>query len=349
MASPRVLAEHHYERLGPCRSDVIAEPQGRCCAWRRATKVHTRRVMAQRLTPHFADLLYDAALKSYWRKRALRRFLRSCHISESFLATWAEGETKRDFLDRLFAALQQTPQTTRVLVTMARALAEQTTFPDLESWEDSVQKIADAKLAVAALCDALRTLDRDQVNQRERTEARERYRVRQEEAARSQTDLQTLNDRLTALSQRLGTQEAGYQFQDWFYDLMDHQEIDNRRPYKHAGRQIDGSITIAGTTYLVELKFTASPATAADVDSLLKKVGDKADNTMGIMVSISGYSDVAIQQASGPRTPLLLLDHRHIFSVLTGALSFAEVVERVRRHASQTGESYLPAESFGIG
>lgn len=305
--------------------------------------------MAQRLAPQFTDLIYAAALKSYWRKRALRRFLRSCRVSESFLATWDEGETKRDFLDRLFAALQRTPQTTTALVNMARALAEQTTFPDLESWEDSAQKIADAKLAVAALRDALRTLDMDLASQAERTQARERSRVRQEEAARSQTNLQTLNDRLSILSRRLGTQEAGYEFQDWFFDLANHQDIDNRRPYKHAGRQIDGSITIAGTTYLVELKFTTSPATATDVDSVLKKVGDKADNTMGIMVSISGYSDVAIQEASGPRTPLLLLDHRHIFCILTGSLSFGEVIERVRRHASQTGESYLPPDLFGIG
>ena len=34
-------------------------------------------------------------------------------------------------------------------------------------------------------------------------------------------------------------------------------EVDHRRPYVTEGRQIDGSITVDGTTYLVELKFTA--------------------------------------------------------------------------------------------
>jgi hypothetical protein len=62
----------------------------------------------------------------------------------------------------------------------------------------------------------------------------------------------------------------------------------NSRPYTHEGRQIDGSLTHAGTTYLVELKFTAEQAGATDIDSFLKKVNDKADNTMGIMISISG-------------------------------------------------------------
>ena len=73
-------------------------------------------------------------------------------------------------------------------------------------------------------------------------------------------DLSKLNDRLTELSTRLGTQQAGYDFQPWFYDLMDYFEIESRRPYVIVGRQIDGSVTVDGTTYLVELKFTREQA-----------------------------------------------------------------------------------------
>lgn len=67
---------------------------------------------------------------------------------------------------------------------------------------------------------------------------------------------------------------------------------------------------------------------------------------MGIMVSISGYSSVALAQASGRKTTLLLLEARHIFLFLAGTLSFGDVIARVRRHASQTGEAYLPVSEF---
>jgi hypothetical protein len=67
---------------------------------------------------------------------------------------------------------------------------------------------------------------------------------------------------------------------------------------------------------------------------------------MGIFVSISGFSSVAIDGASGKKTPLLLLDHGHLYRVLGGVSSFRDVVERVRRHSSQTGEAYLPANRF---
>lgn len=78
----------------------------------------------------------------------------------------------------------------------------------------------------------------------------------------------------------------------------------------------------------------------------LEKITSKADNTMGIMVSISGYSSVAKNEASGDRTPLLLLDHSHLYLVLGGIMGFADVVDRIRRHASQTSEAYLAADKF---
>jgi len=97
----------------------------------------------------------------------------------------------------------------------------------------------------------------------------------------------------------------------------------------------------------VELKFTTEQAGSTDIDSLLKKVNDKADNTMGILVSMSGYSGVAVTEASGRKTPLLLMDHRHVYFLLAGSATLGEMVDRVRRHASQTGEALLPPEQFG--
>jgi hypothetical protein len=141
---------------------------------------------------------------------------------------------------------------------------------------------------------------------------------------------------------RLGTAGAGYEFEAWFYELVDYFELMSRRPYVHAGRQIDGSLTCDGTTYLVELKFTGEQASAPDIDVFFKKVSDKADNTMGLMVSIAGYSSVAIAGASIPRTPLLLLDHSHLYTLLSGTVTLADMIGRVRRHSSQTSQAYLP-------
>jgi hypothetical protein len=303
--------------------------------------------MATKITPHLIDLTYEAALKSYWRKGALRKFLLASHLTESFLSTWMPDESKRNFLDRVFHQLQKSDKRKAVIFEMARNLSEQTTFPDLRNLEDSAQKIADATNAVAELKSYLRIQEQEIQSERDREEAKKRAREERQKVQRSLTDKSKLQQRLDALHPIVGTQQGGYQFQDWFYDLLDFSEIQNRRPYVTAGRQIDGSLTLEGTTYLVELKFTGSQASAPDIDSLRSKVDDKADNTMGIMVSISGYSSVAINQASGRKTTLLLLDYTHLYLFLAGMLSFEEVITRVRRHASQTSEAYLMVSKFG--
>jgi phage-related protein len=229
---------------------------------------------------------------------------------------------------------------------MADSLIQQTSFPDLEGWEDTEQKKMDAARSVAALNEYRRSQRKEAEQERDRKVARQRAEEIQEEIRLRTQDLQKLSDRLTKLSRQLGTQQAGYDFQKWFYDLADYFEVISRRPYVSNGRQIDGSITVDGTTYLVELKFTREQSDSPDIDSLHKKVTSKADNTMGIMISISGYSSTAINEASGPKTPLLLLDHNHIFWLLSGSITLEELVSRTRRHSSQTGEAYLPTVAF---
>lgn len=161
---------------------------------------------------------------------------------------------------------------------------------------------------------------------------------------RSQADLGKLKERLDGLcyQKELGS----YEFESWFYDLMNYFDVENCRPCVADGRQIDGSMTIDGTTYLVELRFTAAQPAVMDIDSILKKLNGKADNTMGLIASMSGFSSVAIQRASFAKSPLLLLDHSHLYMVLSAILSFPDTVRRIRRHSSQEGKAFLPVSDF---
>jgi hypothetical protein len=302
--------------------------------------------LAAKITPRLIELTYEAVLKSYWRRHALKKFLLASHIQESFLATWSNDESKRDLLDRLFPKLQATDKGKAVIFQMARSLSEKTTFPDLRNWEDSDQKIQEAHKAVQELKAYLRQQDEEIRNEKEQKEAQERARKQREIIQRSLMDKAKLQQQLDAMHSKVGTQEGGYEFEEWFYKLLDFCEIINRKPYKTGGRQIDGSMTHEGTTYLVELKFTKDQSDATDIDSLKAKVHKMADNTMGIMVSISGYSSTAINDASGSKTPLLIMDASHLYLFLSGAMGFGEIVSRVRRHASQTGEAYLPTNKF---
>ncbi len=302
--------------------------------------------MRVEVTPDLVELAYNAALACYWRKPALTNFLRSCGVEEKDSIFLNQQETKRQFLDRLFPKLQKTDGGLGIVARIALELSQKTAFPDLEDWEDKDFKIERAKRAVASLNEHIAHQEKRQEKAKaEAADLREK-RIAANQVAKAVKDLDQLRNRLDELLKRLGTQQAGYDFQDWFYDLMDYNDIDNRRPYNHDGRQIDGSITVSDTTYIVELKFTAQQSGADDIDSLLAKVNTKADNTMGVMISVSGYSGPAIKGASFARTPILLMEFNHLNLQLVCGLSFQEIVTRLRRHASQTGEAFLSASNL---
>ena len=302
---------------------------------------------AQRLPAHYLELLSDAILKAYWYKDSFRTALRRAGVRDSLIATWPAEETKRDFWTRIMPDLETSETGIKALVRLADAVSEQNTFPDLERMEDSALRIEGAKTAISNFNEYRRRQREEAQDQRQQKTNREKGRQAREAALLQQESLQSLSARLDALAAHIGSQEAGYQFERWFYDLMDYYEVDNRRPYKIDGRQIDGSVTLEGTTYLVELKFTLSQSDAPDIDSFKNKVVTKADNTMGIMASMSGYSKVAINEASRDKTPLLLFDFKHLYLLFTGSIRFSEMVARVRRHSSQTGQAYLAVEDFG--
>ena len=304
--------------------------------------------MRKKLAPHLIQLTQDACLKAFWRKKALRLFLKQNNISANRLATWHQDESKRDFLDRLFEDLLDLKDNKghAVILAMAMSLAKMKHFPDLENWEDSAEKISAARKAVARLKSEVDKLNQ-QIRDKQESERRKKAaREEREKIINARQTLEKLAQQLNSLISKQGTQEGGYAFEKWFYDLVNYFEIPARPPYKADGRQIDGSLTLDGTTFLIETKFTNEQSGAPDIDVFMSKIVKKADNTMGIFVSMSGFSSVAIKEASRDRTPMILMDYSHIYYILQGIMTLPDVIQRIKRHASQTGQAYLAVDDF---
>lgn len=303
--------------------------------------------MNKRLSVVFIDLTLDALLKVFWYKPSLRLFLQQHRIAGAVLAQWHADQSKRDFVTWLWPKLVANEKGQMAILEMARSLAEMRHFPDLERREDTKIRIPEARIAVSRLREQVLRIDE---TLQETKEAERRRRASQEEFLRrlaAQRSVEKLQERLQELTPLLGTQDGGYAFEQWFYDLAVFYELDARPGYKADGRQIDGAITIEGTTFLIETKFTAAPVGSPAVDIFMAKIESKADNTMELFVSISGFNDGAIHTASKQRTPMLLLDHSHIYNlILRDVMTLPQVVSRIKRNASQTGQAYLAAIDF---
>ena len=85
----------------------------------------------ERIPTHYLELLNDSLLKVYWYKKSLRNALRRSGVSENFLSTWAEDESKREMLERLFPKLESSDKGILVMNRLTDTLLEQKTFPAL--------------------------------------------------------------------------------------------------------------------------------------------------------------------------------------------------------------------------
>src|ERR1700737_3907108 len=130
--------------------------------------------MAKRLAATVVTLIYEATLKSFWRRNALSRFLRQAGVAQTFISSWGSQESKRQFLDRLFAKLPEQAKGQELLLAMARDLSQQNDFPDLNGWEDSELKLREARSAVAVLRSAFGRLEDQVDSEREREKSRRR-------------------------------------------------------------------------------------------------------------------------------------------------------------------------------
>lgn len=118
-------------------------------------------------------------------------------------------ESKRDYLQRVLERLSLSGAGKAMVLQLARFLAEQTVFPDLQGWEDPAEKLDAANRSVTTLKSYLNEQELSISSEEQRQESRLRLREAQAKARASQQTLQSLSDKLAELSSDIGTAETG--------------------------------------------------------------------------------------------------------------------------------------------
>lgn len=124
--------------------------------------------------------------------------------------------------------------------------------------------------------------------------------------------------------------------------------IDPKASFRVIGEQLDGAFCLEGTEYLFEAKWHAQLISANELDSFSMKVSRKLDNTLGVFLSMNGFSEDGIKAHSVGRPNIILMDGSDLMAVLEERIDLVSLLIRKKRHASQTGEIYLPAHRLGL-
>jgi hypothetical protein len=304
--------------------------------------------MAKRLSPAATVALTNALSVVYWYKDDLRRFLKQCLPNADVLdeLEWDNNSKKQIASALVSTLLNNQDKYVGHLTRLCRALCEITSFHHLEELDGGAEKVAQARSAVAQL---KQLVEPHEQLLREGVEIAERHKrstdqLRANVAFREKLD--SVKARYTALVVSQNLQTRGLELEKVMYDLFQLFDLDPRASFKIVGEQIDGAFLFDGTDYLFEAKWQSQATNAAALDVFAAKVRRKLENTLGLFLSINGFSNDGVAAHSSGGTVIILMDGADLMAVLEERIRFNDLLLRKKRHAAQTGNIYLRFEDM---
>lgn len=138
-------------------------------------------------------------------------------------------------------------------------------------------------------------------------------------------------------------QDRGRAFERVIRDLLENEDLAPRLDLRPMGEQIDGSFLLSDRTFLLEAKWRKEPIPASDLYAFRGKVDGKLVGTVGVFISMSGYSEDAIDALKfGKEINLILFTGADLRLVADGRVTFKEAMQEKLRYAAEEGQPYLP-------
>jgi len=220
-------------------------------------------------------------------------------------------------------------------------LCKLTDFSHLKLLDDGSTKVERARAAVhqlRQLVEPHQELKREQDEIKKRQEAAAQ-KLRENKAVRQK--LESIKNKYMTLISSSDAQSRGFELERIMYELFELFDLDPKASFKNLGEQLDGAFTLDGTEYLFEAKWHKDLVNKASLAAFTDKVRTKLDNTLGIFLSINGFSQdgVAAHQAGG--ASIFLMDGSDLMAVFEERIDFVSLLLRKKRHAAQTGNIYI--------
>lgn len=301
---------------------------------------------------HIFDLLETALAEGFSYHSGFDSFVKRCGIETSRVAKIRERAEKRNKLSGRFAKAPKrlvaqellhdlgsgAPADDRMLAALITEICKGS-FPGASPA---------ARAAISALVESRAAERREAEERRAEFQRQQRAIEREQESADTAviTERQRLRQSFLSLNEHLDHQQRGYAFERFLNAFFEFEALSPRGSFKIVGEQIDGSFSWATRTHLVEAKWVKEPVAGAEFGAFIYKIAGKTADTRGLYISINGYSPPAIQSLNTKgELRFVCIDGAHLLRALEPGRDFKKIMEILWRHASETGEAYLPVGS----
>lgn len=293
----------------------------------------------KRVNPAAINALKEALASVYWYKRDLRNFLIHALDHPDLVGRLNWSDYKRGIVNGLVEFLARNQdQYLDDLLSLIMAVTSIKDFSHLERLDDGRAKADNARKAVAALQKMSVSYFDMMEEKREREKRREAYLKDNYAKVSFAQSLGNLYQKYKELVSLTNSQRRGYELECLLRELFDLFDLDPKASFKLRGEQIDGAFTFEGIDYLLEAKWQEEPIGSKELNDLSGKVARKLDNTLGLFISVNGFSKDAVELHSQGRPVLLLMDGSDLVAVLEERIDLQDLLRRKRRYAAQTGK-----------
>ncbi len=111
--------------------------------------------------------------------------------------------------------------------------------------------------------------------------------------------------------------------------------------------EIDVGFELEGRRFVAEAKWETAPIGMEPIAKLQKRLRQRLGGTIGLVISVSGYTEEAIRDLKeGEQLMVLLLSQEHLEAMLSGFISPGELLNGLITRASWLGEGFAPPTSL---
>lgn len=151
------------------------------------------------------------------------------------------------------------------------------------------------------------------------------------------------------LAQSSDHQRRGYLLQDLLTRTFDLYSLPVHRSFTRnaGGEQVDGAFRLDGWYYLVECRWRDKLADIRQLDGLWGQVGRSGRQTMGLFLSINGWSENVVPLLrQNPAKSIMLMDGYDLRSVLDGRIDLREFLVAKVAKLNLAAEPFLGATAY---
>lgn len=285
------------------------------------------------IAPAAIKSLIEALTNIYWYKSELRSFVMNTISDPSILVKLNWEDYKRNIVSTLvnfLAKYQDTYQND--LLKLMNEVCKINDFSHLERIEDGKEKAKIAKKSVEALRIQIKGHQDLVDEQKLQEERRQKAYEKTLKVTGVQEKLDKIKDDFYKLVGSDNPQARGFQLEKIIKELFNLFDLDSKASFKIAGEQIDGAFTFESADFLFEGKWQQELVGIQDLDAFSGKLTRKLENTLGLFLSINGFSEDAVKAHSKGRRLMILMDGSDIMGVLEGRIDLLQLLLRKRRH-----------------